>query len=346
MAETTTTKKYLDSTGVSKLVDLIKGKIQTGSSSLIQVAEAAGTNNNVSIAANSTLNAALSTLVTSLDKAHEDIKSATGDLSGNYYNKTEVDGLIAGAIDGVFDFQGTISSESNLPKSYKTGYAYLVSGLNENATVTIAGKKCENGDMIIAIQSSGESQTSVVDSHWHVVQNNWNVDLPTTLTGLSSTAEVVLATVGGKEIKAKLAPATSVTSGDAKVVTSGAVYSAIESAKSSLTGTGTSSYTTIKGVGDALETHKSAYNTKITALDNEDKAIRTAFAAADASLKDDLVGKDGYASLTAAKSAVVALSGTVSSNYNTLDAKINSVTASVTALTDTEVAAAFATKWP
>ena len=135
----------------------------------------------------------------SLDGVRTLVSSIKNKIDENYYTSQEIDDKISAAVSGVFDFQGTISSESGLPKTYRTGYAYIVK--NANGSTNIAGNTCENGDLIIAV-SDGSNVSSTQNSHWTVLNTNW-----TAVDGsqnLEWNKTVTLATIGGVTIDAKL----------------------------------------------------------------------------------------------------------------------------------------------
>jgi hypothetical protein len=94
----------------------------------------------------------------------------------------------------------------------------------------------------------------------------------------------------------------------------------------------TEAKTAVEGVSSDLDTHKAAYEAKIALLDAEDADIRADFAAADTALKEELVGTDGYASLTAAKAAVEGVSSALDTHKTAYDTKVAELEAKDTEL--------------
>lgn len=88
------------------------------------------------------------------------------DYIGNVYN--HVNNLLAS--NDAMIFKGVVSSNDDLPKNgYSAGWTYRVQKGD-----TYAGKTCEIGDLIIAIQDADDNQSTITDNHWAVVQSNIN----------------------------------------------------------------------------------------------------------------------------------------------------------------------------
>lgn len=76
-------------------------------------------------------------------------------------------------------FKGVISKTNSLPKSdYHAGWTYRVQEAGE-----YAGKNCEVGDLVIAINDSETNQEEINNGHWAVIQSNINGTSTLTLNG-------------------------------------------------------------------------------------------------------------------------------------------------------------------
>lgn len=96
-------------------------------------------------------------------------------------------------VTGLFEFKGSISSDSEVPTIHEIGDAYRISKAG-----TYAGQTCEMGDMLVCIANG----TTANNADWTVMQQNWSaVDGKSDLAWNTS---VTLATIGGIDINAKL----------------------------------------------------------------------------------------------------------------------------------------------
>lgn len=96
-------------------------------------------------------------------------------------------------VTGLFEFKGSISSNSEVPAIHEVGDAYRI-----KVAGVYAGSTCEMGDMLVCIANG----TTVNNADWTVMQQNWSaIDGSADLTWGTS---VTLATIGGIDINAKL----------------------------------------------------------------------------------------------------------------------------------------------
>lgn len=96
-------------------------------------------------------------------------------------------------VTGLFEFKGSISSNSEVPAVHEVGDAYRI-----KVAGTYAGNVCEIGDMLVCIASG----TTANNADWTVMQQNWSA-----INGsadLKWNTSVTLATIGGIDINAKL----------------------------------------------------------------------------------------------------------------------------------------------
>lgn len=122
--------------------------------------------------------------------------STNNDLTNKEYVDTSISEAIA-ASDAMV-FKGTIGTSgtvTQLPTSgYRTGWTYRVVTAG-----TYAGKTCEIGDMLIALNDGPSSGSSVINADWADVQANINgaVITPANLT----TNQLVVGNNGQSEVK-------------------------------------------------------------------------------------------------------------------------------------------------
>lgn len=115
-----------------------------------------------------------------------------GDLFLNHQH-VATEEYVNGKLTGLFEFKGSISSNSEVPAIHEVGDAYRI-----KVAGVYAGSTCEMGDMLVCIANG----TTVNNADWTVMQQNWSaIDGSADLTWGTS---VTLATIGGIDINAKL----------------------------------------------------------------------------------------------------------------------------------------------